>query len=112
MRGLPPPRRVVVTGLGLATALGFEVEEVWQALLAGRSGVGYIEQFDSRAMPVRVGGEIAALPPSAEARAQPNRTLRFAVWAARRAWEDAGLPAGQPTGQPAGQPVAAFDRYR
>jgi 3-oxoacyl-[acyl-carrier-protein] synthase II len=93
-------RRVAVTGLGLATSLGFEVEEVWQALLAGRSGIGVIEQFGSHGFPVRIGAEIAAPPPSAEARAQPNRTRRFALWAARRAWDDAGLDA------------AAFDRWR
>jgi len=96
-------RRVVVTGLGLATALGYEVEEVWQALLAGRSGIGFIEQFDSRSFPVRIGGEIAAPPPCEEARAQPNRTLRFALWAARRAFQDAGL-------ETAG--IAGIDRRR
>jgi 3-oxoacyl-[acyl-carrier-protein] synthase II len=85
------PRRVVVTGLGLATSLGFEVEEVWQALIDGRSGIGFLEQFDSRGFPVRAGGEIKSLPPDSEASSQPNRTLRFAVWAARRAFQDAGL---------------------
>jgi 3-oxoacyl-[acyl-carrier-protein] synthase II len=97
------PRRVVVTGLGLATSLGFEVEEVWRALIDGRSGIGFLEQFDSRGFPVRVGGEIKALPPDppeGEAASQPNRTLRFAVWAARRAFQDAGLE------------HASFDRRR
>jgi 3-oxoacyl-[acyl-carrier-protein] synthase II len=90
-----PARRVVVTGLGVATALGFDVEEVWQAILAGRSGIGAIEQFDSRTLPVKIGGEVKALPEGdAYAASQPNRTLRFAAWAAGRAVEAAGLAPG------------------
>lgn len=89
-----PHRRVVVTGLGLCTSLGFEVETVWRGLLDGRSGVGPIRQFPAEHMPVRIGSEIAALPEGPrgdEARAEPNRTLQFAVWAARRAWQHAGF---------------------
>ncbi|MFY9823752.1 MAG: beta-ketoacyl synthase N-terminal-like domain-containing protein, partial [Thermoanaerobaculia bacterium] len=60
----PPPRRVVVTGMGVVTSLGNDPETLWQALLAGRSGVSAIRQFDSRAFPVRIGSEVdlAALP--------------------------------------------------
>ncbi len=109
MTAAPARRRVVVTGLGLATSLGFEVEEVWQALLAGRSGVGFIEQFPSRGFPVRIGAEIAAPPPDPEAAAQPNRTSRFALWAARRAFAGAGLAAAADA---AGTAAPAFDPFR
>ena len=40
-------RRVVVTGLGVVTPLGNDVDTTWQALLDGRSGVERIRQFDS-----------------------------------------------------------------
>jgi 3-oxoacyl-[acyl-carrier-protein] synthase II len=107
---------VAVTGLGVATSLGCEVDAVWEALLAGRSGIGFIEQFDSRHFPVRIGGEVRALPSGdAFAAAQPNRTRRFAAWAAGRAWEDAGLPApnGDAAGPANGQVHAVpFDPWR
>ena len=93
-------RRVAVVGLGLATSLGFDVDDVWRAVLAGRSGVGRIRQFPSDAFPVNIGSEVDvdALCARAETATEParlNRTLTFAKWAADRAWEAAGL-AGAP----------------
>ena len=50
-------RRVVVTGLGAITSLGESVDEVWDALCAGRSGIGPITRWDTSTYPVRIGGE-------------------------------------------------------
>ena len=50
-------RRVVVTGLGVITSLGESVDEVWDALCAGRSGIGPITRWDTSTYPVRIGGE-------------------------------------------------------
>jgi 3-oxoacyl-[acyl-carrier-protein] synthase II len=50
-------RRVVVTGLGVITSLGESVDEVWEALCAGKSGIGPITRWDASAYPVRFGGE-------------------------------------------------------
>src|SRR5687767_5330277 len=50
-------RRVVVTGLGVITSLGESVDEVWDALCAGKSGIGYISRWDTSTYPVKIGGE-------------------------------------------------------
>ena len=51
-------RRVVVTGVGLVTPLGIGVEKNWEALMAGRSGIGPITRFDASEFPARVAGEV------------------------------------------------------
>jgi 3-oxoacyl-[acyl-carrier-protein] synthase II len=56
-------RRVVITGVGLLTPLGTGVEKNWEALMAGRSGIGLIEQFDVTDFPVRIAGEIRDFNP-------------------------------------------------
>ncbi len=51
-------RRVVVTGLGLVTPLGEGVEHNWKKLLAGESGVGAIQGFDTSDLSVTIGAEV------------------------------------------------------
>src|SRR5438874_3263469 len=50
-------RRVVITGLGVVTSLGETVDEYWEALCAGRSGIRPITRWDASKFPVRFGGE-------------------------------------------------------
>ncbi len=50
--------RVVVTGLGAVSPLGLNVEGLWDGLLAGRSGVGPITQFDHAEFPVHFAAEV------------------------------------------------------
>ena len=50
-------RRVVITGLGVVTSLGETVDGMWDALCAGRSGIGPITRWDPAKFPVRIGGE-------------------------------------------------------
>ncbi len=88
-------RRVVVTGLGLVTALGQQVEEFWRRLLAGESGVSRVEAFDVSGYDVRIAGEIKDFDPTRymsarEARHQ-DRFSQMAVAAAMSAVQDAGL---------------------
>ena len=52
------PRRVVVTGMGIACPLGLGVEHVWKRMLAGHSGIGTIQSFDVSALPARIAGQI------------------------------------------------------
>ncbi|MEA2283793.1 MAG: 3-oxoacyl-[acyl-carrier-protein] synthase [Solirubrobacteraceae bacterium] len=89
---------VVVTGLGALTPLGLDVPSTWDALLAGRSGIGPVTRFDASALPTRIAGEVDGFEPVAllgEKRAR--RTARFsqlAIAAAREAVADAGLEPG------------------
>ncbi len=51
-------RRVVVTGVGMVSPLGGNVEDTWNNLLAGRSGIGPITHFDASGMACRIAGEV------------------------------------------------------
>jgi 3-oxoacyl-[acyl-carrier-protein] synthase II len=87
---MPDRARVVVTGLGLATSLGVDVEPVWNAILDGRCGIGHLRQYDSHAFPVNIASEVNVdLLDSSLVRA--NRALAFANWAASKAWSDSGI---------------------
>jgi 3-oxoacyl-[acyl-carrier-protein] synthase II len=87
--------RVVVTGLGAITPIGLTAPDTWDALVAGRSGIGPITQFDASGLPTRIAGEVHGFDPVAllgDKRAR--RTARFsqlAVGAAREAVADAAL---------------------
>jgi 3-oxoacyl-[acyl-carrier-protein] synthase II len=87
--------RVVVTGVGLATSLGLEAAAVWDAVIDGRCGIGHVRQYDSSAFPVNTGSEVdvSLFPEDAEDEPllRANRALRFAKWAAAKAWTDAAI---------------------
>ena len=88
-------RRVVVTGMGALTPLGLTLNETWDGLLAGRSGVGPITQFDAAEFPARIAGELKGFDPvdymgRKEAR-RMARCSQVAVAAAQAALVDAGL---------------------
>jgi len=51
-------KRVVITGIGLVTPLGVGLQENWENILAGKSGVGYITRFDASDFPVRIAAEV------------------------------------------------------
>ncbi|HEY6904852.1 MAG TPA: beta-ketoacyl-ACP synthase II [Candidatus Acidoferrales bacterium] len=56
-------RRVVVTGVGLICACGIGTEEVWRNLLAGKSGIGRVTQFDVSAFDCQIAGEVKGFDP-------------------------------------------------
>jgi 3-oxoacyl-[acyl-carrier-protein] synthase II len=88
-------RRVVITGVGAVTSLGWEVASFWQALLAGKSGVGTIEQFDTSAFKVHFAGEVKSWDPKAYFDSKTARHLdrfaQFALVAALDAVKDSGV---------------------
>lgn len=88
-------RRVVVTGLGMVTPLGHNVEQTWEAIKAGRSGVGPITRFDATDFQVRIAAEVknwdaADYMPAKEVRRR-DRYQHFVVAAAQEAVKHAGL---------------------
>src|ERR1051325_3527440 len=50
-------RRVVITGLGVVTSLGEAVDELWENVCAGKSGIKPVTRWDASKYPVRFGGE-------------------------------------------------------
>jgi 3-oxoacyl-(acyl-carrier-protein) synthase len=89
-------REVAITGLGVVTPLGRDVPTLWEALTAGRSGIGPITAFDASSYPCRIAGEVRDYTPhsglSPEQAARLDRGALFAVDAALQALADSGLP--------------------
>jgi 3-oxoacyl-[acyl-carrier-protein] synthase II len=91
----PPRRRVVVTGLGLLCGVGRTAGQVWEGLLAGRSGMAEIKAFDLTGHPVRFAAEVKDFDPlvfieKKEAR-KMGRFIHFAIAAAQEAMDHSGL---------------------
>lgn len=92
-------RRVVVTGLGVVTALGCDVSEFWDRICAGKSGVGPLQRFDCSDFKVRFGGEVKELD-LAEVLAEResrklDRFVQFAVYGAHKAIVQSGIDFSQ-----------------
>ena len=88
-------RRVVITGMGVLTPLGCELEVFWQNLLAGRSGIRPVTRFDTTDFDCKIGGEVKDFKPEdfmpiKETR-RTDRFTQFAVGAARKAVADSGI---------------------
>jgi len=93
-------RRVAVTGLGAVTPLGLDAPSTWEAAVAGRSGVDFIQSFDATGFPVRIASEVKGFDPEAVVGPKDARRLErnvvLAVAAAREAWSDAGVEGMDP----------------
>jgi len=95
-------RRVVITGLGAITPLGQTVKETWENLVRGKSGVGYIDRFDTSNLPVKIAAQIRNFDPlkrlSQKEAGVPIKKLDlfsiYALWAAEEAIEDSALLKG------------------
>lgn len=88
-------RRVVITGLGLITPLAIGTEPTWEALCAGKSGVGEITRFDTTQYETKIAAEVKGFNPlDFMTKKEANRSepfIAYAVAATRQAVDDAGL---------------------
>lgn len=110
--------RVVITGLGAVTPLALNVAEMWDGLLAGRSGVTKITQFDASDLACQIAAEVKGFDPEKhinfkEAR-RMARVSQLAIAAAQEAMADAGIPIPVPeperTGVLVGTAMGGYER--
>ncbi|TMF35925.1 MAG: beta-ketoacyl-ACP synthase II [Chloroflexi bacterium] len=91
------PRRVVVTGMGMLTALGNDVASTWEGMVAGRSGIATIASFDPSRLQARIAGEVKNFDASGvldkKDMRRTDRYIQFGLVATRQAMDQAGLPA-------------------
>src|SRR5512137_449043 len=89
-------RRVVITGLGVVSALGHDVETFWNNLVAGQCGIDRIAGFDPSAFDTQIAAEVKnfnpapAFPSPKEIR-RTDRYSQFGVYAGWKALRDSGL---------------------
>jgi 3-oxoacyl-[acyl-carrier-protein] synthase II len=90
------PRRIVITGMGMVTALGNDVATTWEGLVAGRPGIRTIEAFDPSRLASQIAGEVRDFDSSRvldrKDQRRTDRYIQFGLVAAREALDQAGLP--------------------
>lgn len=90
-----PECRVVVTGLGVVSSIGIGVEVFWKNLIAGKSGISFIESFDTSDYPIHKGGEVKNFKPDhfidKRKLKHLGRASQLAIAAAYLALDDAKL---------------------
>ncbi len=88
-------RRIVITGIGLVTPIGNTVDEFWNNLVGGKSGISRITKFDPSVLPTQIAAEIRDFSPDKYIDKKQGRRMdmsqRYGVVAAGKAIEDAGL---------------------
>jgi len=88
-------KRVVITGLGVASPVGNDVSTMWENLLLGKSGIDLIKAFDTTNHTVKIAGEVKDFQP--EQRFEPksmkrlDRCVQLCMWATHEAVEDAKI---------------------
>ncbi|MBX2998697.1 MAG: beta-ketoacyl-ACP synthase II [Caldilineaceae bacterium] len=93
--GYQYPPRVVITGVGAVTPIGLTMDETWQALLAGKSGIDHFSRFDTSELKTTFGGEVKGFDPEKYLDRKEARRLdpyiQFAMVATAEAVRDAGI---------------------
>jgi 3-oxoacyl-[acyl-carrier-protein] synthase II len=100
MASNPSDRRVVVTGMGVVTPLGHDLDTFWQNLVAGRCGIDKISAFDPKAFDTQIAGEVKSFDlapafPSPKEIRRTDRYSQFGIYAAWSALKDSGLELAQ-----------------
>ncbi|MEL7237539.1 MAG: beta-ketoacyl-[acyl-carrier-protein] synthase family protein [Planctomycetota bacterium] len=93
--------RVVITGIGWVTPMGHDIETVWQGLLSGGTGISHTALFDADTFPTTFSAQVKDYDPASFVDMTPfehvGRNTRFALGAAKQAWDMAGLADFDPT---------------
>ena len=89
-------RKIVFTGLGAVCGAGLSVDEIWNAVVSGKSAIAPIEQWDASRWPVNVSAEVRnvdnrALVPDRKLHKMISRTDLFGLFAAHQAVEQSGV---------------------
>ncbi|WP_197257605.1 beta-ketoacyl-ACP synthase II [Paenibacillus dendritiformis] len=92
-------QRVVVTGMGVVTALGSDLDTLWRSLMEGKSGISRIESFDTTDYPTKIAASVKDFNPEdyidkKEAR-RMDRFVQFGIAASKKALDDAKLDMDQ-----------------
>jgi 3-oxoacyl-[acyl-carrier-protein] synthase II len=89
-------KRVVVTGMGVVSPVGNELDTFFDNLCAGKSGISAIESFDCEGWPTRIAGEVKDFEPgdliSRKMSRRLDRSIKFSLYAGKKALLDAKLP--------------------
>lgn len=94
-RSVSNKRRVVVTGMGMVSPVGLSVNESWENILAGKSGIGAIEHFDASDFSVRFGGSVKGFDVTEYMSAKDARKMdpfiHYGIAASKQAIDDSGI---------------------
>jgi 3-oxoacyl-[acyl-carrier-protein] synthase II len=92
---MPFDRRVVITGIGLVTPLGSDVDEFWANIIAGKSGVVTVDRFDASGLTTRIAAQVNGFDPgeyiNKKAARRMDLSQQYAVVASGKALKDSGL---------------------
>lgn len=90
-----PKKRIVITGMGLVSVFGSDIDTFYNKLLDGESGISLIDRFDASTFPVRFGGQVRDFSSKGYIDGKNDRRLddswRYCLVAGRRALADANL---------------------
>ncbi|CAJ2676415.1 3-oxoacyl-[acyl-carrier-protein] synthase I, chloroplastic-like [Trifolium pratense] len=90
-----PKKRVVITGMGLVSVFGSDIDTFYNKLLEGESGISLIDRFDASSLPVRFGGQIRDFSTKGYINEENDRhlddCLKYCLVSGKRALEDANL---------------------
>jgi 3-oxoacyl-[acyl-carrier-protein] synthase II len=91
-------KKVVITGMGVITPIGNDIDTFWASIKAGKSGLGPVTRFDVSAMDSKIAAEVKNFEPTLYMEKKEARKMalftQFAVAAAVQAWKDSGLENG------------------
>ncbi len=105
------PRRVVITGIGAVTPMGLSIDETWDGLLAGRSGIDTVTKFDTSQLNTRFAGELKGFEPKNYMDRKEARRLdpyiQYAIVATEQAIKDSQIDFSKETPSDIGVLIAS-----